>query len=265
MDNYTHGHHESVLRVHQWRTVANSAAFLLPYLTTSSQLLDVGCGPGTISAELSLLTPQGGVTAIDLSDEVIEIARRSHPLEDYPNLNFDSGDVYRMKYPDNTFDIVYAHQVLQHLANPVEALVEMRRVLKPNGILAVRDADYGAFTWAPPAAEFDLWMKIYQEVTRQNGATANGGRYLKGWVSEAGFSSLVVSSSVWTFSTVEDRQWWGGSWAERVVESSFAVQALSYGIADLAQLESISQTFKRWAKDESAIFFIPHVEVIARK
>lgn len=265
MDKYTHGHHESVLRVHQWRTVANSAAFLLPYLAPDTKLLDVGCGPGTISAELSLSTPQGSVTAIDLSSDVIELAKREHSAADYPNLNFDTGDVYALNYPDNSFDIVYTHQVLQHLGKPIEALLEMKRVLRPGGIIAVRDADYGVFSWSPALAEFDAWMAIYQEVTRRNGATANGGRALKGWVSKAGFHSLEVSGSVWTFSTLKDRQWWGGAWAQRVLKSDFADQALKYGVADSAQLESISAAFMRWVADDEAVFFVPNYEVIARK
>ena len=51
-DRYTHGHHESVLRSHRWRTAANSCAYLLPHLRPDMSLLDVGCGPGTITADL---------------------------------------------------------------------------------------------------------------------------------------------------------------------------------------------------------------------
>lgn len=265
MDTYTHGHHESVLQSHRWRTIANSAAFMASYIKPTSQILDIGCGPGTISAEFSLLTTSGKVTAIDLSDQVIQIARATHPTSKYPNLEFGVGDSYRLHFPDNCFDIVYAHQVLQHLSRPIDALKEMRRVLKSDGLLAVRDADYGAFTWSPDIPELVTWMEIYQAVAHQNGATANGGRYLKGWVLDAGFNSLDISGSVWTFSSLKDRRWWGTSWSERILKSDFAGQALGFGLADQKTLENISQAFLRWADDEKSVFFIPNYEVIARK
>ena len=238
---------------------------MLPHLGTQSRILDVGCGPGTISAELSLITSDGGVIGIDLSQDVLRIAREAHPKDSYPRLEFALGDVYRLAFPVNSFDVVYAHQVMQHLSRPIDAIREMRRVLKPEGILALRDADYGTFAWSPDTPEFDRWMSIYQEVTNRNGATANGGRYLKGWVHAAGFDSIEVTGSVRSFSTPQDRQWWGKSWAKRVLESDFAQQALDYGLADRTTLQDISQAFLRWSEDETGVFFVPNFEVIARK
>jgi 2-polyprenyl-3-methyl-5-hydroxy-6-metoxy-1,4-benzoquinol methylase len=73
---YTHGHHESVLRSHKWRTVDNSAAYLAPHLTYGSSVLDVGCGPGTITSDIGRRVAPGRVLGIDVSADVIEEARR---------------------------------------------------------------------------------------------------------------------------------------------------------------------------------------------
>jgi protein-L-isoaspartate O-methyltransferase len=70
---YVHGHHESVLRSHRWRTAANSAAHLLPHLQPHQSLLDIGCGPGTITADLATLVSH--VTALETSEEVLRLAR----------------------------------------------------------------------------------------------------------------------------------------------------------------------------------------------
>ena len=133
---YTHGHHESVLRSHRWRTVENSAAYLMPHLRAGVRLLDVGCGPGTMTTDFARRLAPGVVVGIDASAQVIAEARRDHP-----GVSFTTGDVYRLDVPDASFDIVHAHQVLQHLADPVAALKEMRRVTAPTRTSAGRRQD----------------------------------------------------------------------------------------------------------------------------
>lgn len=264
-DRYTHGHHESVLRSHQWRTADNSAAFLLPLLEPGAHLLDVGCGPGSITADLASLIDDGSVVGIDRSATVIEIARREHHATGSTALTFEVGDVYALEYDDVRFDAVFAHQVLQHLSDPVAALREMHRVLRPGGLVAVRDADFGAFVWSPPDLGLDRWMSIYQRLTANNRADANAGRHLHTWVRAAGFRDLHVSSSTWTFQSAPERQWWGGLWADRVRESEFAHQALELGLADRAQLQSVAESFLSWADDDEGIFIVVHGEVLARR
>jgi ubiquinone/menaquinone biosynthesis C-methylase UbiE len=136
---YTHGHHESVLRSHKWRTVDNSAAYLAPCLTPGTSVLDLGCGPGTITADIGRRVAPGRVLGIDASAAVIMAARRD--AGGGPNVEFAVGDLYRLDTPNDTFDIVHAHQVLQHVPDPVGALREMKRVCKPGGVVAARDGD----------------------------------------------------------------------------------------------------------------------------
>src|SRR3954453_791197 len=92
---YTHGHHESVLRSHKWRTVDNSAAYLAPYLTSGTTVLDVGCGPGTITADVARRVAPARVLGIDASSAVIEDARRD--LGGGPGVEFSVGDVYALE------------------------------------------------------------------------------------------------------------------------------------------------------------------------
>lgn len=264
-DQYTHGHHESVLRSHRWRTAENSAGFLLGHLKPGLQLLDVGCGPGTISADLSRLVAPGRVEAVDISREVIEVAQSIHREQDLENLSFSVDNVYELSFDDSSFDVVYAHQVLQHLSDPVAALREMRRVLRADGLLAVRDADYGAFAWSPSDDRLTRWMEIYHQVTRANNAEADAGRRLPRWVREAGFGSLEVSSSNWTYFTAPERQWWGQLWAERVLHSDFAEQALAFALVTTDELHEISNAFLEWANDGDGLFIVVNGEVLAQR
>lgn len=262
-DRYTHGHHESVLRSHTWRTAENSASFLLGRLNVGDELLDVGCGPGTISADLAALVAPGSVTGLDRSSEVIDVARAT--ITGVANLRFVVGDVYGLQFNDASFDVVYAHQVLQHLSDPVAALREMRRVLRVGGLLAVRDADFSAFTWAPQDSRLDRWLTLYHEVTKRNDADADAGRHIATWVREAGFTQLDETTSTWTFSEPAQRAWWGALWADRVRLSDFAHQAVDDGLASEAELQSMSEAFSHWASQPNGVFVLAHGEVIARR
>jgi len=264
-DRYTHGHHDSVLRSHRWRTAENSAGYLLPYLSGGQRVLDVGCGPGTISLDLAGRVAPGEVSGIDASAEVIASAESARIEAGAPGVTFAVGDVYALEHPDASFDVVHAHQVLQHLTDPVAALVEMRRVLRPGGLLAVRDSDYSAFGWFPLDPRLDRWNELYHQVTMANRAEADAGRHLRSWVRAAGFTDEQVSSSTWTFATDADRAWWGDLWAERAVASAFATQALEYGLSDETELASIADGWRAWASSDDGLIVLVHGEVLARR
>ena len=142
---------------------------------------------------------------------------------------------------------MHAHQVLQHVSDPVRALREMRRVCRPGGVVAARDSDYAAFTWFPEVPELDRWLEVYRRVARSNDAEPDAGRRLLSWAQEAGFPDVTAGSSTWCYSTPIDRAWWGGLWADRIVESDVARQAVDRGFATVAELAVIAAGWRRWA------------------
>lgn len=262
-DVYTHGHHPSVLRSHTWRTVANSAAYLEPHLRPGLSLLDVGCGPGTLTIDLARRVAPGRVLGIDAAAEVLDGARERAERAGV-EVELAVGDVYRLDVPDDTFDVVHAHQVLQHLTDPVAALREMRRVCRPGGVVAVRDSDYGAFTWHPAPPALDDWRHLYRDVTQANRAECHAGRRLLSWALAAGFTDVTPGASVWCFATPEEREWWSSLWAERIVHSDFARQATAYGLADDVLLESLHDAWLEWGAASDGWFACVHGELIAR-
>jgi ubiquinone/menaquinone biosynthesis C-methylase UbiE len=264
-DTYTHGHQESVLRSHVWRTAENSAAYLLPELRSGLDLLDVGCGPGTITLDLARRVAPGAVLGVDRSAAVIERAEAERTAASVPNARFAVDDVYALDLADASFDVAHAHQVLQHLTDPVAALRELRRVLRPGGLLSARDADYASFAWAPASPAITRWNDVYHEVTRRNGAEPDAGRHLLGWAHAAGFTDVRASGSTWTFADAAARDWWGGLWADRCVDSSFAHQAIEYGIADAGELASLAEGWRAWAREPDGFFLVPHGEILARR
>ena len=261
---YTHGHSAAVLSAHSRRGAADSAAYLLAHLRAGMDLLDVGCGPASITADLAERVAPGRVVALDAAAGALEAARatlRERGLSE--QVEVTSGDVMALPFEDASFDVVHAHQVLQHLADPVGALAEMRRLTRPGGIVAVRDAVYSAMTWFPEPAGMEQWRSVYMATARANGGEPDAGSRLLSWARAAGFADASASASTWCYATPADRAWQSQTWAQRCL-TSFGPRAVELGLADRADLEAMAQAWRQWGDSEDAWFVVVHGEVLAR-
>lgn len=262
MTIYTHGHHETVLRSHSSRTIANSAEYLRPHLHSEVRLLDVGAGPGTITVEFAQHVAH--VTATEIGDAELALSRSLAAEQGISNIDFAIQDVHALNFEDDSFDIVHTHQVLQHVADPVQALREMRRVTKPGGMVAARDADYDGFTWFPLLPALDEWLQLYRAAARANGGEPDAGRRLLSWARAAGFDDVTATASTWCYATPEDRAWWGGMWADRILESALARQLVDSEMATPTDLRRLSDAWRAWADDGDGWYLVPHGEILAR-
>ncbi|MCX4091940.1 class I SAM-dependent methyltransferase [Nocardia sp. alder85J] len=262
MSKYTHGHHESVLRSHRQRTAANSAAYLLPQLGPDLSLLDVGAGPGTITVDLAARVAR--VTATEIGEAELALSRELAAERGVTGIEFSVQDVHALTFADASFDVVHAHQVLQHVADPVAALREMARVARPGGLVAARDADYAGFVWWPRLPELDEWLRLYRTAARANGGEPDAGRRLLSWARAAGLTDIVATSSTWCYATPDEREGWGGMWADRILESALSRQLVDSGLATTADLERISRAWRRWTDAEDGWISLVHGEILAR-
>lgn len=262
--HYLHGHSASALRSHGARTAETSAAYLLPHLRPSDVVLDIGCGPGSITLGLARRVPDGRVIGIDVAEAAVAAARAAAGAAGDEVTEFRTGDVYALDLPDASVDVVHAHQVLQHLADPEAALREMRRVCRPGGLVAVRDADYAGMFWHPQPAGLDAWRALYRRLARHAGGQPDAGRHLPAWVRAAGFEQVEVSAEVWAWTTREEVATWARDWSDRIRTPDLGGRAVDLGYASAEQIEDIAAAWLDWGAQPEAMFVVPHVEALAR-
>lgn len=263
--SYTTDHSSSVLQTHKWRTLANSAPYIIPYIHPHMHILDIGCGPGTISVDFARHVPQGQVTGIEYVPEPLEQARALATSQGIKNITFQVGNIHALGFPDNSFDIVHVHQVLQHIADPVQALREMRRVVKPGGVVAARES--AEYVWYPENEGVRAWWALTEKLSALKGCTACPGRFIHVWAREAGFSpdQVKAGAGAWCFSSPEERAYWGGSMEERARDSGLARLAVEAGLATRDDLEGMAEGWREFIGNENGWFSVLNGEIVCRK
>ena len=263
--SYVHGHTPGAVSAHARRTAKRFTAYVLPYIEPHHAILDVGCGPGSISADLAELASSGSVTCLDTSESVLESARATFGERGLSNGEFAAGNVEKLPFDDDTFDIVHAHQVVIHLPDPETAMREMRRVLKPGGVLACKDMILSSMAYHPALPGMDAWHRALVSTMRKAGADPDMGARLKGLAITAGFPARGMRCSVgaWCFSEPEDVAWWGGSVAERLAEEGgLRGKALEAGEMSVDEVDEGVKAWGAWSKMEEAWFGVMNGEVV---
>ncbi|NIZ92462.1 methyltransferase domain-containing protein [Kineococcus rubinsiae] len=260
---YLHGYAPAVRASHGRRTVANSAPHLLPHLAPGTTVLDLGCGVGSITADLAARVAPGRVVGVDVSAEVLATARAAAD-ERGVEVELVVADALALPFADGEFDVVHAHQVLQHLPDPVGALREARRVTRPGGVVAVRDVDWATVHAFPDLPGLHAWREAYRRTARATGGDPDAGSRLPAWARAAGFTDVVPSASVWLFATREDRDWWGGTWAERTGASGLTGRMLATGAADEDGVAAMVGAWREWTAHPDGWMAMTHGEVLCR-
>jgi SAM-dependent methyltransferase len=235
---------------------------MLKRVQAGDSVLDVGCGPGTITTDLARIVFPGRVVGVDASPTAIEEARALAAGLPVDNVEFHEARAESLPYDDGSFDVVHAHQLLQHVPVPAVVLEEMGRVCKAGGIVAARDADYHSMVWWPEDRLLNRWLALYSAVARANGGEPDAGRRLRSWAGEAGYSKIESSASAWCFATDDERAQWSSTWAERITESTLASRAVELGLATEEDLDAIASAWHQWGAATDGWFAMVHGEIL---
>lgn len=260
-EKYVHGHHATVLASHARRTAANSCGYLLPHLGPGTTLLDVGFGPGTITADLAEIVAPGQLVGVERAETALAAAQQVVDERRLGNVELRVADAYALPFADDSFDVVHCHQVLQHVADPAAVLREMARVAKR--VVAAREADYAAMHWWPENAGMEAWLEAYRSTARAGGGEPDAGRRLRTWALAAGLDPArsTVTTTTWTYADAESTDWWGNSQADRVQHSEFRQRLLEHGLGD-AEIEAMAAGWREWAAQPDASFTMVHGELL---
>ena len=237
---------------HSRRTAAVNAAFFLPHLKPGMLVLDVGCGPGSITAGLADAVAPGEVIGIDANPAAIEMANQAWSSVVYTRLRFEVADLYRLRFADGSFDAVFAHAVLQHLPDAQDALRRLRRVLKPGGVIGVADADYGGSIMWPSSPSLRRAARLAQRIRQYSVGDVFIGRKLGTCLAAAGFEDVVAGATAGAVGSVQaanaEGQWQSTSFASRELRR----HADAVGLATVSEMEEASTAWQAWATSPGA-------------
>ena len=257
---YTPGYSANASSFMANRRASTHASFLLPHLRSGLRVLDCGCGPGTITAGLAEIVAPAQVTGIDLAASQIALAKDHAAAQHIANVYFQTGSIYDLAFDDSTFDVVFAHAVFEHLADPVRAMRELHRVLKPNGILGVCSPDWGGFIIAPENPALNAAITFYKQLQSHNGGDPLAGRKLGEFALQGGFAQRQPGAY---YECYQNPALIADYLALRI-EGTTDAAALAYLPADYT-LSALAGALRSWSQQPACLFAQAWVTLIAHK
>lgn len=263
--SYSQGYDEATLKSHASRSAEKQADYLLEHIKSNAKVLDVGCGPGTITCDFVRYAPEGQIHGVDSSPEVISQAV-SNAKERNADVSFEVANAHELPFPDQSFDIVHCHALLVHLPNPINALREMYRVCKPGGYVGIREPDMDTCVIHPHFGPIEQASRVQDELKRREGAEPNAGRFLATWAHEAGFAKdkMQTSCNLLSYSGRDEIKWWGELYAKRL-RREVGKRSVEYGLASEEDVEAWAAAYQEWSRCDLGLFAMLHVRLLARK
>ena len=246
-ESYTPGHTQNATGFMATRTVESHAQFFTPFIDVSNRILDAGCGPGSISIGLARLASEGQVCGVDFGASQITMALENARNAGVTNVSFEVASCYELPFDDDSFDAVFSHALMEHLAQPGDALREFCRVLKPGGVIGVCSPDFDGWLLSPSSIELTDAVSAYVGLQDANGGNLRIGKHLAGLLQDGGFTDLSTNARYECYESLE------------FIGRYLAIQLEAAGMSDH------STTLLKWSKSSPGMFAQSWVSAVGRK
>lgn len=246
-------------------TLGQEAGFLIPHLRPGMDLLDCGCGAGSITIGLAEVLSSGSVTGVDVSELQIEKARTLALEKNVDNVHFYIANAYSLPFRDNTFDAAFVHTVLQHLTDPQMAVREIHRVLKPGGVIGVRDSDWAGHIRGPSNHVLDASWELYTRFHAQKGRHPFAGRNLRAFLRVVGFLNVKGTASSEYSGDSESVLPTAQVMSALFTSPDFVVPVLQMGWIDKSGIDEIVAAWKEWGEHPDAYYAFTNCEAVGWK
>ena len=262
---YTMGYSDDFQQLLDRRSVHTHATHLLPHLKPGQQVLDFGCGPGTISVGLAQAVNPGELHGIDMEASQLELASAAAQAGGHANASFQVGDVTDLPFDDASFDVAHCHAVLMHVPDTQATLAEVMRVLKPGGLIASRESIISSsFLYPGDDQTAEAWA-TFARLLAGNGGHPEMGLELKANLMAAGFTDIRTSASFDFFGTTEDVAFFHGFINDWFYSPKVTAAIVQFGLASQQTLDEWRARIDDWKADSGAVGAIAFGEAIAVK
>ena len=263
--DYTMGYSEEILKTQLRATAENSAEFLLPYLRPGLRLLDFGCGPGAISVGLAKAVAPGEMHGVDMAEPQIEMARSLSASQGQDNAIFHVGDVTDLKFEDGFFDVAHCRNVLMHVPDTAAVLSEVKRVLKPGGLIACREMICESAFTHPDFGIMRRSWEMFEDLVRADDGHPQMGKEMKGHILEAGFVDIRMNASFSLYSTPEEIASIYRLISQWLLAPEASEAAIKYGASSSKLVKDLKVAYDQWKEHPGALFTFAYGEAIAQK
>lgn len=246
------------------RTASADASHLVPHLRPGMEVVDFGCGTGSLTVGLAAIVAPGEVVGFDRSESAITQARvQAEPLG-LSNLRFDVADIRDLELPEHSFDVAHFSGVLSHLADPRRALSLAHRTLRPGGLIAAREPQKEGDWYGGPYREaVGTLNRLTIEDWKSRGGDPFLGRRLGELLREAGFERVELLAGC--APALSNRQAVGAFARRRLAEPDFIQRVVERRWITLEQLREIEEAIRIWAASDDSVVALAECAAIARK
>jgi ubiquinone/menaquinone biosynthesis C-methylase UbiE len=263
-EQYTMGYGPAATAIMAVRTAQSHAAFFLPKLTSGMSVLDCGCGPGTITIGFAEIVAPGQVVGTEIEESHVALASENAAQRNVPNVRFEVADIYALPFASASFDAVFISAVMGNLREPVRGLQEAYRVLKPGGVIGIKEFDHGGDILYPLDSALQQYNECYLRLRSENGHDPESGRKVGAFLLDAGFRDVRMSAC---YESVSDpkvlrgvakvfagllSEGWGDAFKDR-------------GWATTDDIRDMSEAWLRFPETRGAFFAATWCEAVAQK